>query len=515
MLRLMPKLALVSILFCASVGVAAGSPPSRWVKARSTHFVVLTDAGERDAQRVASQFERMHLVFHTLFPTKGDESDPPIVVLAVKDRKGMESLEPEAYLGRGKVELSGFFVRAPEKNYILLRLDAKGDRGFSTVYHEYTHYMLRKVGWLPLWLNEGLAQFYENTDIDDKNAWVGQADLARLRYLNRNDLMPIATLLRIDCGSPYYHDEQTGSVFYAESWALTHFLIVGDWMEGTHRIRDYAQLLAQGEDAATAAERAFGDLDKLQAALAEYLMQRRFMYFMVPATLAAGDATLEVRAVKTAEVDAVRADVQVYTERGKDARMLLESVLRDDPKNALAHETMGGLLYREGDIAGAQRWYGEAAKLDPQNYLAQYYFAVTAMHGGSGAAEEVVDASLRSAIRLNAEFAPADDALAMFYAAGHRRLDEAYALDVRAIELDPERLLYRVDCAEVLTEQRQFAEALDMLAAARRLAKTPYEVDAVESRVARVERYQTAQAGSLGRVRDVSLQMPVGADGGQ
>src|ERR1035441_9224954 len=122
MVRLMPKVVQVSILVFATMGVAAGSPPSRWVEARSTHSVVLTEAGGRDAQRLASQFERMHLVFHTLFPTEGDESDPPIVVLAVKDRKGMEALEPEAYLGKGKVELSGFFVRAPEKNYILVQI---------------------------------------------------------------------------------------------------------------------------------------------------------------------------------------------------------------------------------------------------------------------------------------------------------------------------------------------------------------------------------------------------------
>src|ERR1035437_7483072 len=103
----------ISMAMFAVVRVSAGSLPSRWVEARSAHFVVLTDSRERDASRLASQFERMHLVFHTLFPTKGDDSDPPIVVLAVKDRKGMEALEPEAYLGKGKVDLSGFFVRAP------------------------------------------------------------------------------------------------------------------------------------------------------------------------------------------------------------------------------------------------------------------------------------------------------------------------------------------------------------------------------------------------------------------
>ena len=502
------KLAVILVLVFATVRGAAGSPLHRWVEARSTHFVVLTDSSERDARQVASQFERMHLVFHTLFPTKGDDSDPPIVVLALRDRRGMEALEPQAYLGGGKVDLTGFFVRAPEKNYILVRLDAKREHAFATVYHEYTHYMLRKAAWLPLWLNEGLAQFYENTDIDDKTAWLGQANMERLQYLNHNDLLPVAALLRIDSRSPYYHDEQMGSVFYAESWALTHYLIVSDRLAGTHRIHDYAQMLARGEDPVTAARQAFGNLDNLQAGLDAYLMQRRFMYFMVPATLPANDAKFTVRPVKTAEADAVRADVLVYTERTKEARALLSAVLRDDPGNALAHETMGALRFLEDDVAGAKKWYGEAAALDPENYLAHYYYARLAMYGGDKGEDAAIESNLRAAIRLNAEFAPAYDALAMFYVSRDRELDSAFGLTTRAIELDPRSLVYRVDCAEVLTEQRQFAGALDMLAAAKRLATTPYAVDAVEFRVARVERRQVAQLGSPGRALNVSLEVP-------
>ena len=78
---------------------ARGVATERWLEARSAHFVVLTDSSDKDASRLASQFERMHLVFHTLFPTPGDESDPPIVVVALKDRKG--------HAGAGAGVLSG------------------------------------------------------------------------------------------------------------------------------------------------------------------------------------------------------------------------------------------------------------------------------------------------------------------------------------------------------------------------------------------------------------------------
>jgi tetratricopeptide (TPR) repeat protein len=437
----------------------------------------------------------MHLVFHMLFPAPGDDSDPPITVVAVKDRKGIQALEPKAYLAKNQVDLAGFFLRSTDKNYILVRLDANQTHAFSTVYHEYTHYMLRKAdNWLPLWLNEGLAQFYENTDINDKTAWLGQSNPDELHYLKRNTLLPLATLLSVDAASPYYHDEDKGSIFYAESWALTHYLIVSDRLQGTHRVHDYSELLAQGENSIGAAEKTFGSLSKLQSGLEDYVTQQKFMYFMMPAELTGKDALFEVRPVSTAEADAVRADILVYTERPKDARALAEAVLRDDPENELAHETMGYLHYSEGDIAGAKKWYDEAIDLNSHSYLARYFDATLAMHSGDKAEDERIESNLQETIRLNPEFAPAYDKLGMFYALQHRDLDEAHRLTARAVELEPGRLPYRLNCAEVLAEQRQFADALGVLQTAMRLARTPEEVQAVSLRVARVQQYQTAMA---------------------
>ena len=477
-------------LMFAAAKAAAGATPEHWVETRSTHFVVLTDASEKDARRLASQFERMHMVFHTLLPAKGDDTDPPIVVVAVRDRKGMQALEPEEYLGKNRIDLGGFFLRAPEKNYILVRLDAQEEHAYANVYHEYTHYMLRKTdAWLPLWLNEGLAQFYENTDIDEKTVWLGQANAEELRFLGRTDLLPMETLLKVDTRSPYYHDEQKGSIFYAESWALTHFLMVSDRVQGTHRMHEYVELLARGEDAVSAAREVFGDLDKLQQGLSDYAMQRKFMYFMMPATLEAKDAAAEVRPVTTAEADAVRADMMIYTKRTAEAKALAEEVLREDPGNAQARESMGTLSYSEGDFAGAKKWYREAVELDAHNYLTHYNYAMMALRSGAKAEDEAMETSLQASIALNPGFAPAYDALAMFYAARHRKLDEAHTLNVKAVELEPDRLSYRLNCSEVLLEQRQ---------AALRLAKTPEEVAAVKSRMVRAERYQEALSKAVG-----------------
>ncbi len=204
--------------------------------------------------------------------------------------------------------------------------------------------------------------------------------------MRRNDLLPLETLLRVDAGSAYYHDEEKGSVFYAESWALTHFLMVSDRLQGTHRMRDYMRRMEEGEDAVAAAGHAFGDLRKLQAGLEDYIMQRKFMYFMMPAQLDAKDAEVEVRALSNAaDADALRADVMMHTGRTSEAKALVDEVLKAEPGNALAHETMGALRHREGDMAGAKKWYGDAVALIRRAMWRSFIIAVATLRvGGRG-----------------------------------------------------------------------------------------------------------------------------------
>ena len=161
----------IVFLFLLAEAMSASGRDSldHWFEVRSPNFVVLTDSNEKQGLRIASQFERMRAVLHLLMPTASDSAGSPIIVLALKDKKAMQTLEPESYLAKGQIDLAGLFMRAPDKNYILLRLDAQGAHPFATVYHEYTHYLMRDAGeWLPLWLNEGLAEFAQNTDIQKK-----------------------------------------------------------------------------------------------------------------------------------------------------------------------------------------------------------------------------------------------------------------------------------------------------------------------------------------------------------
>jgi tetratricopeptide (TPR) repeat protein len=487
------------VLFLLAVTLSASARDSadHWFEVRTPHFVVLTDTNEKQARRVAEQFERMRAVFHLLMPAASDDAGSPIIVLALKDKKAFQTLEPEVYLAKGQLDLAGYFMRAPDKNYILLRLDAQGPHPFATVYHEYTHYMMRGASeWLPLWLNEGLAEFYQNTDIQDKEVLLGQADQNDILYLRQNRLLPITTLLKVDQTSPYYHEEQKGSVFYAESWALTHFIEITDAQKGTLRLQNYADLLAKKEDPIVAAQQAFGDLTQLQKSLNSYISQGQFMMFKMKRAVAVDESAFQFRAIPSTDADAIRADVLLYNQRTRDAQALLDSVLRDDPKNALAHETMGYLKFREGDIQAARKWYGEAVKLDSQSYLANYYYAAMSLGPGGQEEDPAIESSLRTCIKLNPAFAPAYDALARYYMRDPAKTNEAHMLNVRAIMLEPDNIGYRLNAALVWMNAHLYDDALAVLKAASRVAKTPEQLASIQTRVEQIEQYQAAVAQS-------------------
>jgi tetratricopeptide (TPR) repeat protein len=481
-------------LFCITYTALASESNEHWLEVQSPHFVVLTDTNEKQARRTAGQLEQMRAIFHALLPGATDDKGSPIVVLALKDRKGFQALEPAAYLAKGQLDLAGLFLRAPDKNYILLRLDAEGEHPFATIYHEYTHYMLSKDTWLPLWLNEGFAEFYQNTDIRDKDVLLGQASADDIIYLRQNRLLPIATLLKVDYTSPYYHDEQKGSVFYAQSWALTHFLVVNDRQKNTNRIQDYAQFLIKGEDPVSAAQHAFGDLNQLQQSLQNYIQQSMFSAFKMNSSVTVDVTSFQVQALSTPEANAIRADFLVYDDRTKDAQELLATVLRDDPNNALAHETMGYLKFREHDIPAARKWYSEAVQLDSHSYLAHFYFASMTMQSGERDHDAEIESSLRTSIKLNPSFAPSYDTLAMFYATRDQKLDEAHLLNAQAVQLEPENLYYRINTASVLSQQRQYPNAIGVLKAALPITKSQVEEEMVQSRIHQLEQFQASLA---------------------
>jgi len=496
MYRWLHPVFLCFLLFVARA-VPAAAQANEWLEVKTPHFSIVSNGTEKDTRRVARQLERMRSVFARVLPDANLDSSAPIVVLAVQDRRNFQALEPAVYLGKGQISIVGFFLHAPEKNYILLLLNAPGQHPYASIYHEYAHFVQsRTAQWMPLWLTEGWAEFYETVEILDNEIIVGKLDIGTWQYLQRTPLLQLATVLAVDTHSPYYHEEDKGSIFYAESWALTRYLKMKDAREDTHRLQDYLDLVHQNVDSAAAATQAFGDLTQLQADLKKSIVDEDFDSQHIAGTTGVDDSSFTMRILTQSQVDAVRGDLLAYDQRDSDARTLLEGVLRDDPSNVAARESMAFMAFRHLDFDETRKWCEQVLKLDPQSSIANYYLAGAIVKKGAlePGLEARVEGNLRAILKVNPSFVPGYYALALLIAMQGKNYEEARQLIQKAIDTDPGSVEFRVDYANILIRMNRNKEAIAALELALKIAHTPEQTASVENVLLTERRFEGERA---------------------
>ncbi len=74
---------LLGVLLVSSA--TAAEPP--WLELHSTHFTVITDAGEKKSREVALRFEQMRAVFASLLAKDRLHLPVPLTILALKNDK--------------------------------------------------------------------------------------------------------------------------------------------------------------------------------------------------------------------------------------------------------------------------------------------------------------------------------------------------------------------------------------------------------------------------------------------
>src|SRR5258708_27767707 len=110
------------LLLLAAFVPSTGAQADPWLEVTTPHFLIISNSTEKEARHAGIQFERMRSVFGRIFPNTNIDTATPIVVLAVQDKRNLQALEPTSYLGKGQLNLVGLFLRAPEKNYVLILL---------------------------------------------------------------------------------------------------------------------------------------------------------------------------------------------------------------------------------------------------------------------------------------------------------------------------------------------------------------------------------------------------------
>jgi tetratricopeptide (TPR) repeat protein len=458
---------------------AAAEHHETWMAIESPHFTVLSNAGESEGRRTALQFEEIRALFHYLFAKFRVDSGKPTVVYALKNEDSLKLLMPAYGQNSKSMHLGGFYQIGYDKNFAVVRTDLRSDSplGYHTLYHEYTHaFFHANFRGLPLWLDEGLAEYFGNTSIESKEARVGEASENELRLLKNSPLLPIDQLLSIDRTSPLYNTRDHAGIFYAESWALVHYLNISAEMRDKDLLNKYLHALHATDDPIEAARQTFGDLQKFSANLDKYIHALSFYYQHVPLQAKLSERDFTARTLSPAEGLLAQADYLLRSNHLPEGLEILHEVEKMDPAAAAYHSELGHYHYLKADYANAEKELQFAIAANPNDISARldltnlYY----RRDGYSKTSTPLIRAELEKVLAIRPDFAPAYHFLSLAYIQEpDKDTGKALKAALRASELEPGSLAYFIDIGRAQLAAGQMADAKKVAETAQRVATMP------------------------------------------
>jgi tetratricopeptide (TPR) repeat protein len=455
---------------------ARASASEQWASVQSKNFLLVSNASEREIRKVAARLEQFREAFVRLLSVEHFDSSVPMTVMVFKTDESYRPFEP---LYRGQpAGVAGFFQSSQDVDYITFSVDPRHVRDADALaYHEYVHLLVRNsFRNAPLWFNEGLAEYYSTFELSDGNKRVklGLPINGRVQTLRERKLLPVEMLLSVGADSPYYNEQDKRNLFYAESWALVHYLLSGPRRA---QLSTYLDLLAKGLESQDAFQKAFQtSFAGMDDELSQYIRLNQYPQQRITFDKRLEfDTFMQSSALTEAQAQFYLGDLLLHTNRLEAAEAYLQKAVALEPNLAAAHASLGVLRLRQNRFDEATQ-YLERASAKSESYLIHYYYAYVLSHEGSGsdnpiegyyetAKAQLMRAELKKAIDLAPTFAEAYRLLAFINLVRDEYLEESIALLKRAIELSPRRQEFSLLLAQVHLHREEFDTARRILGA--------------------------------------------------
>ncbi len=472
MKRIVVSLAVFFSLIAAQSAIASVSAKETWTSVRSKNFLLVGNANEKDIRQVALRMEQFREVFSLLFSGLKVDSPVPTTVVVFKNEESFRPFKLNA-------TNAGYFQPGPDINYIALRLGRDSgsvDDPYAIIFHEYTHLLVRATsGTTPLWFNEGLAEYYSSFSItDDQKVVVGRPIGRHVYLLRDNKMLPLRTLFQVDSKSAYYNESEKQSIFYAEAWALMHYLVLGKEGQRKPQLGKFIDLVSANVPMEDAFTQAFAtSFENMEKELRAYIQRDR--YPVITASFAnkvTYDNAMQSAVISEAEAQAYMGDLLLKSNRG-EAEQYLQKALSLDPNLAMANASLGLLRLRQGKQVEARQLLERAVGASSQNYLINYYYAFTLSREGHrdneavmGFAPETVTkmrAALTRAINLRPDFPESYNLLAFVNLVTDTDIDETLQMLKREIAKAPGRSDMIFMLAQIYMRKQDFSTARGLI----------------------------------------------------
>lgn len=490
-------------LLASSLAFVPADARAEWRKAESAHFVVYSDGSERSLRDYTARLERFHGLLRARFggPAQNDLRKLPVYL--VGDARALRVAQPQLPDG-----IDGYYM-ASENDIFAILIRGRDD---DLLLHEYTHHFMANAGQgrFPGWFTEGLAEYYATATVTEAGAAsFGLPNAGRQMNLNQGRWLPMDQVLRAR-GSFDIADRNGRAMYYAQSWALTHWLLADQ--NRARGLSPYLNAQNAGQDPVEAFQAIYGLTPQaLETQLKAYLRGRLYYSQMTvpamtpeisvsPLTPAWDVVALPLVNSRSPNAEEVNGPALLATARANAARF---------PDDALALTALGRAEQKWGDAAAAETALTRAVEVDPANTEALLLLAAAVRDRADAATDEAeITRDQEAALALLKRAIEADPRDYRAYAAlarmrrsmGELPTEEDLMTWAMAARYAPQVMSIRGDAAVAMMWDKRLDEAEALLIP---IATDPHGGPGVQQArflLAQVQQAKAAETGSEAEV---------------
>lgn len=389
-----------SIFVCLLPHTLCLQAAEHWISLTTPHFEMYTTNGVKQGTAALQIFEQVRYFF-LRFSTKF-APDSRVRIIAFRSEN-----EYKPY--RFNEGTFAYYLRSPKQDYIVMQ-DISSEH-HSAAIHEYTHLIVENLNLkLPIWLNEGLADLFSSLEPKGDQARVGRLLPERLISLSRERWLELPKLLSVDRNSPYYNERDKMSIFYAQSWALTHMLVLGK--EYRPNFSKFLEAIALDKKEEDSFRLIYGKtLKQVNDDLRDYF-QHGTISLLFDIHLEKSDlepivAELSELQTRLALTDLLAANQKTATQ----AQARLEELAKEHPENAEIEESLGYLNWQQRNTDQARFHFARAVERGSKDPEMLYHYSQL-LREASGPNSQVVTL-LQRALAAKPSYYDAQFALGM------------------------------------------------------------------------------------------------------
>jgi tetratricopeptide (TPR) repeat protein len=477
-----------------AVSLAHAAEP-HWIRASSSHFLVVANADQKQGQEVIARFEQMRSSFGQLLMRSHVNIPEPVEIIALRSEEDYSAVVPAQ---QGPLLSDAFFIPSEDRCYFVLNL-ARSE-SWRAISYDFAKLLLN-YNYPPVqaWFDEGFAQYFSSLRLG-RTLQIGGEPISTadrtspfIPLLSSQPWSPTAPLL-----APA--NQPTDAMFAAQSWLMMHYLINQNKLEQTGTYFDLV------ENQKLSPEQAIQQAYSMTAAQLDQAV-RSYYQSLVPllqASVQAGKNSVPARppgqAPSVASDDEIGSSVQELPEAVGQA-LVAEMVIHapehrsqainqlnsiaNQPKldNSVAHRALAFAHLQNGETGEAAGELAKAAELDPKDPWLHYYLALIRFRRARASETEIeglanIMQDLRAVLDWMPEFAEADNMLGMARLEGGG-LNSAMQVMRAAMQLSPRNQQYQLNMAKIYVAAKKWDAADAML---KRLASSSDPKIAQEAR---------------------------------